>query len=266
MTISTVGLLGAGFMGSALARAVASTPSVTVAIYDPDGTRASTLAATLPNARAVATPEHLRDVDALIIAVKPQDLAAATPPFADPPPIAAPVISCLAGTPIATLRDHFPGRPIVRIMPNLAADVGRAATAISFDESMDDDARRAIQSLLSPIGALFPVKERLMSAMTGLSGSGIAFVWQFIDAMAMGGVHAGVPYPQALEVVREVVTGAVALLEAHSVHPREMVSRVCSPNGTTIRGVHALADGRFDATVAAAVVAAAERADEFEQG
>ena len=109
------------------------------------------------------------------------------------------------------------------------------------------------------------IPEKLMAAITGLSGSGIAFVFHFVHALALGGVREGFPYPQALEHALDTIDGATALLRSTGDHPIAFESRVCSPAGTTIEGVKALEKGGFTDAVLEAVSASARRAHELER-
>ena len=117
--------------------------------------------------------------------------------------------------------------------------------------------------LAAALGTALEIPEKLMSAMTGVSGSGLAFVFQFVHAMAQGGVAAGFDYQTALAVAVAGLEGAASLLK-DGAHPMELASRVTSPAGTTIQGVRALEKGGFTAAVMEAVEAAARKATEFE--
>ena len=120
-----------------------------------------------------------------------------------------------------------------------------------------------VLDLAGALGTAMEIPEKLMGAMTGVSGSGLAFVLQFVHAMAQGGVAAGFDYRTALAVAVAGLEGAASLLK-DGFHPMELASRVTSPAGTTIQGVRALERGSFTATVMEAVEAAARKAADFE--
>lgn len=260
-----IGLIGAGFMGTALASAVRSArPSAEIWLVEKDPARRAAAIERLQARDCSDQPDLLlRETAMVILAVKPQDLEA-TAMLCGVDASRAVMLSVLAGTPSSRVSAAFGGIPVVRIMPNLAAEIGRAVTGITFPDTVGPDLREELLQLLAPSGTVLEVPEHLLSAITGLSGSGIAFAFQFIHALAMGGTAEGLPYQQALQGALDVTASAAALLSENGVHPQEMVSRVCSPAGTTISGIRALEQGRFNATVMHAVSAAAARSREIE--
>lgn len=263
--MDTIGIIGTGFMGSSLAGAIRTNyPDITIGIVEKDSHKRAAAVSGFSATDYTGDPAALlRDSQAVILAIKPQDLEA----FAALLPegeIGIPLISVLAGTPTDRIARTLKATAVVRIMPNLAAEIGRAVIGITFPAAMSGGVREEIRSLLGGAGSLVEVEERLMSTITALSGSGIAFAFEFINALALGGVSEGLPYPQALRAAADVVASAAAVLESTQVHPQEMVSRVCSPAGTTIAGVQALAEGRFQATVMEAVQKSAERSRTLE--
>jgi len=222
-------------------------------VIEKDSQRLQIAADTLNATDYTSDPAALfREAQAVILAVKPHDLttiASLLPDGAGDTPI----ISVLAGTSSRQVGDALRASSVIRIMPNLAAEIGQAVIGITFPAALDGERREEIRQLLACAGSLLEVEERLMSTVTALSGSGIAFAFQFIDALAMGAVSEGLPYAQALQAAADVVASAAALVTTKQVHPQEMVSRVCSPAGTTIAGIRALADGGFHGTVMGAV-------------
>lgn len=253
-------VVGTGFMGSAVARAIQRADgSVEVGIVEKN-----------PDRRRQAVDQlHARDfsdsisggtnwAELVVLAVKPQDAAAVAPALSGVS-ATTPLLSVLAGTPISRIAELTGAAMVVRIMPNLAVAIGKAVTGISFSDSVDDALRGDVVRLLGGMGTLVEVREELMHAVTGTSGSGIAFGFAFVEALAMAGVEQGIPWSQALVMATDVVESAALLLREEAVHPAELVSRVCSPGGTTIAGVRALEEGGFTAAVMDAVRAAADR-------
>ncbi len=200
--------------------------------------------------------------DAVVLAVKPQDIAA----LKDHREILSslPIISILAGTSSARVSDVTGSRNVARLMPSLAAAVGAAVVGVSVGDDADAAVVDTARAVAEALGRPFELPERLMPAITGLSGSGIAYVFSFVHAMALGGTKAGIPYGTATEIAFELLRGAYETHRAHGETPMETVARVCSPGGTTIEGIAALADSGFDAAVIKAVTAAASRAAELE--
>ncbi len=272
--MNKIALIGAGFMGSAVARALRQTdPSITIGVVEKDDTRRNTAITELGARDFSADPaEVVSWADLVVLAIKPQDLeSAAAALFAGArftdrsgSESTTPFVSILAGTSLDTLESVLRTDRLIRLMPNLAAEIGKSVTGVTVGSGITDTQRDSILRLLEGVGTLVDIPESRMAAITALSGSGIAFVFEFIDAMAMGAVLEGIPYNQALPAALDVVESAALLLRENGVHPEEMVSRVCSPSGTTVTGIRALARGRMRATVIDALGAAAERSRELE--
>jgi pyrroline-5-carboxylate reductase len=174
------------------------------------------------------------------------------------------ILSVAAGYPLSRMRRVL-GRAarLVRAMPNTPSIVGRGATALALspDLSTQDIARAT--ALFESVGSVTVIDERLMDAVTGLSGSGPAYVFLIIEALADGGVKAGLPRPVAATLAAQTVLGAATMVLETGVHPAELKDRVASPGGTTIAGLHALEQGGLRAALMSAVEAAAQRSAEL---
>jgi pyrroline-5-carboxylate reductase len=201
--------------------------------------------------------------DVVVLAIKPQDVGPMVERLA---PISGELnlVSILAGTKLSTFTDKLSTTNIARFMPSLAAKVGKAVVGVSFAEGAEDDFRDATLEVARAMGTPQEVPEKLMSAITGVSGSGIAFTFEFIHSLALGATRSGLPYPQALEAALDVLEGATALIRETGEHPVSLASRVASPAGTTVEGLTALEEGGFSAAVIDAVSRAATRASELE--
>jgi len=179
--------------------------------------------------------------DAILLGVKPQMLGAVAPAIE---PLAGPdctILSILAGVELDTLARHFPrAAAVVRVMPNLAAALGKSPIAL-VGAGLSDEAPGAIDALMAPLGsAEWLESEAQMDLVTALAGSGPAFVYRFIDALAAGAAGLGLPRDQAERLALVMVEGA-ALLAAASEHaPGELARRVASPGGTTEAGLKVL--------------------------
>lgn len=204
--------------------------------------------------------------DAVLLGVKPQMLADLAPSIA-PLTAGATVLSILAGVELATLRARFPdaaGR--VRIMPNLSAAIGKSPIALASDD-LDEAGRQAVTALMAPLGTPEWLAEDRFDLVTALAGSGPAFVYRFIDALATGAAALGLDGAQAQRLALATVEGA-ALLAASSPHsPGELARRVASPGGTTQAGLDVLDEGDalarlIEATLRAAANRSAEMARE----
>ncbi|MFA7601859.1 MAG: pyrroline-5-carboxylate reductase [Novosphingobium sp.] len=203
--------------------------------------------------------------DGVLLGVKPQllgDVAPGVAPFAGPD---ATVLSILAGVELATLAARFPeARGYVRIMPNLAAAIGRSPVALAA-QGLDEAGKAEVAALMAPLGTPeWLAEEGLFDVITALAGSGPAFVYRFIDALAAGAVGLGLDEGQAQRLALATVEGA-ALLAAASPHaPGALARRVASPGGTTQAGLDVLdREAALARLVAATLKAASDRSAEM---
>ena len=200
--------------------------------------------------------------DVVILCVKPADVAEAISQAGDG--LAGKlIISIVAGLKVATLEALAPQSRIIRAMPNTAAMVGRAATAFCSSEFATHADEETAQTVFSSVGEVYPVEEKLLNAVTGLSGSGPAYIYLVIEAMSDGGVAAGLPRKLALDLAVQTVAGAADMVCATSEHPAVLREMVTSPAGTTMAGLVALEARGVRAAFIDAVRAAASRADEL---
>lgn len=199
----------------------------------------------------------------IILAVKPQSLSAVLGEItADLG--GALVISIVAGATIRAIEEQAPSaKRIVRAMPNSPALVREGITALAFSSGISSEDMDFARIIFEAVGRVIPVEERLMDAVTGLSGSGPAYVFQAIEALADGGVKMGLPRQTAELLAAQTVLGAAKLVLESGEHPAKLKDRVASPGGTTIAGLHHLEQGRFRATLMGAVEAAAKRSQEL---
>jgi pyrroline-5-carboxylate reductase len=201
--------------------------------------------------------------DVVVLAVKPQTLPAVLSELG-PTPAHALVISIVAGVPIRTIAEQIAGSTrIVRAMPNTPALVREGMTSLAMGAGVSDEDVRLVRTMFEAVGLVVLVEERLMDAVTGLSGSGPAYVFQAIEALADGGVMMGLPRQTAELLAAQTVLGAARLVLESGVHPAQLKDRVASPGGTTIAGLHQLEQGGFRATLMAAVEAATTRSKEL---
>ena len=263
--MDSVGIIGFGNMGEAIAKGLSRSENpVELCVLEPVEQKRRK-AVDRYRAKAIDHPAELfAETDINVIAIKPQIL----PEFVanlDGASKGYRFVSVAAGIPLAYYKKKLQTDEIVRFMPNLAAVVGKSLVAMSYEEPIEQGTLDLAYMVADAIGTRLPIPERLMSAVTGVSGSGIAYVFALAHAMSLGGTQAGLPYADSLSAAISTIEGAAELLKSEGVHPMEMLTRVTSPAGTTIEGVSKLEAGGFTGTVMEAVVAAARRADEIER-
>jgi pyrroline-5-carboxylate reductase len=259
-----IGIIGFGNMGEAFAAGLRRKhPQLLITAFDVKPARLAAAAANLGIGVARDAPTVVRESELTILCVKPQDVGALMGDLA-PHAKGRRFVSIIAGTKIQRLAEGLGTRHVARFMPNIAAAAGRALVGVSFAPDADAEFRTLCRSVAEVFGTSLEIPERLVAAMTGLSASGLAYVFVFADAMALGGVAAGFDYPTALKIAVEALESAAVMLKSNSAHPRELVGRVASPAGTTIQGLRALERGGFTAAVMEAVEAGSRRAQEFE--
>lgn len=259
----TLGIIGFGHMGSALGQGVRSRqPERPWGTYDPvpdSRARAQAL-----GGRPFETLEALVDwADVLVLAIKPQELEHVCSQVARRASQVL-VISVAAGRSLRFLQEKLGHGRLARWMPNLAASVGECLVGVAHPADLSADDAQESLGLAETLGGALLVPEKLLNAVTGVSGSGLAFVFSFLHGMALGGVQQGLPYPQALALAVRTCQGAARLLQTSGKHPEELIAQVCSPAGTTIEGIRTLERSGFQGTVMEAVLRAAERSAELE--
>lgn len=180
--------------------------------------------------------------DALILAVKPNTIPEVCADI-ETVESSALVISIAAGVTLETLEQALPGRRVVRVMPNTPCLIGEAASGYALGSLCTDSDRMIVQTIFGSVGVASELTEILLNAVTGLSGSGPAYVFQFIEALSDGGVRAGLPRGVAMQLAAQTVKGAAEMVIQTGDHPGELKDRVTSAGGTTIAGVDALENG-----------------------
>jgi pyrroline-5-carboxylate reductase len=262
-----IGFLGAGQMATALAKGwiAAGLLDRTASVASDPLPAAWTRFAADTGVRVVDTnPAVLAACRVVVLAVKPQVMPAVLGelrPHVTPDHL---FVSIAAGVTLDQLADHL-GRDtrIVRVMPNTPALVGATAAGYAAGPAATAQDVELVGTLFAAVGTAFPLPEKLLDAVTGLSGSGPAFVYVFIEALADGGVRAGLPREVALKLAAQTVLGSAKMVLETGTHPAALKDAVASPGGTTIAGLHALERSAFRAATMDAVTAATQRAEEL---
>ncbi len=267
ITQPRIGFLGAGQMASALARGWTAAHLVT-----PENGLASDPS---PEARArfidrtgwKAVPSN-RDVvvdsDVIVLAIKPQAMSAV---IADVQSLLKPrhlIVSIAAGVTMARLVNELgAGRRVIRVMPNTPCLIGECACGYTPGDAATPEDIDLVDRLFNAVGKAYRLPENLLDAVTGLSGSGPAFVYLMIEALSDGGVKVGLPRDVATGLAAQTLLGAARMALETGLHCGQLKDMVTSPGGTTIAGLHALEQGGLRAALMDAVEAATNRATEL---
>ena len=267
MSGDRIGLIGGGNMAAALARGLLSSNRITAAALrasDPSEARRAAFANEHGIEVFATNAEVARWANVVVLAVKPQIIETAIQSLAGALDPNALVVSIAAGVPVAVLESLLPkGTRVVRAMPNTAAMALAGATGVAAGSHATPADLDAARRLFDAVGITLVVDEGLLDAVTGLGGSGPAYVMLMIEALADGGVKMGLPREPALKLAAQTVYGSSKLLLDTKEHPARLKDMVTSPGGTTIAGLHALEAGGVRAALIDAVERATRRSQEL---
>jgi pyrroline-5-carboxylate reductase len=269
MINKTIAFIGAGQMARALAQGFVRAGLVrgeSIAASDPSPAAREAFAKAVPGARLLeSNGAAVGHGEVVFLAVKPQSVAAATADSGGAVDESRLVVSIVAGIPLAKLAKQLGTTRVVRVMPNTPCLVGESASAFCVGSGATREDSKLVAELLGAVGVAFQVEEHLLDAVTGLSGSGPAYGYVMIEALADGGVRMGLPRDVALTLAAKTMLGAAKMVLESGEHPAVLKDRVASPGGTTIAGLKALEDRGVRGALIAAVEAATRRSIELGQ-
>lgn len=263
-----LGFVGAGQMAQALAAGVAGSGlfSDPILASDPSPAAREQFRHKVRSARLVTdNGEVFRQADVVVVAVKPQHLEQALDSVTAASRQSPLVISIAAGVTLERLCRLVQTRRVVRVMPNTPCLVGYGAAAYAVAEDVSEADGQLVESLFRAVGMVVGLPEGLLDAVTGLSGSGPGFVYEVIDALADGGVHAGLSRSVALQLAAHTVRGAAEMVLQTGEHPGVLRDRVVSPGGTTSAGLYPLHQSGLRGILISGVLAATRRSQELGQ-
>jgi pyrroline-5-carboxylate reductase len=262
-----LGFLGAGQMATALARgwlAAGLIGKSTCKASDPSAESRTRFQEQTGCSAFAENREVVLASDLLVLAVKPQTMSIVLEDIRHTVTEHHLIVSIAAGIPLKGLADAFLGnRRLIRVMPNTPCLLGASAAGFAAGPGARPEDVALVERLFNSVGKAFALPEPLLDAVTGLSGSGPAFVYVMIEALADGGVKMGLPRDVALTLAAQTVLGSARMVLETKQHPAALKDAVASPGGTTIAGLHALERGGFRAAVMDAVEAATKRAQEL---
>ena len=262
-----IAILGAGNMGSALMKGIINaklTPARKIVLCDISAQRLQALAAEWK----VRTTQNLREsvdaADILLLCVKPQTLPDVLKSIKDSIRPDHLVVSIVAGMRIAFIQQNLQTQVgIVRTMPNIAATVDQGAAALAFGEHVTAEQQKIAKSIFEAVGEVVVVAEEQLDAVTGLSGSGPAYIYMVIEALIDGGVKMGLSRDIATKLAIQTVLGSARLAKVSGLHPAILRDQVTTPGGTTINAIHELESHGLRAMLINAVVTATNRSKEL---
>jgi len=262
----TVGFIGTGNMGEALIRgllrASVAEPAQVVG-SDPRPERCAELAQRYGIRTTGDNTEVARGADILVLSVKPQVMERVLEEVGPTIHAHALVVSIAAGVPISAIEARLPQARVIRVMPNTPALVGAGATAIAMGGHATRDDVQAARRIFESVGMVVELDEAQMDAVTGLSGSGPAYMFLVIEALSDAGVKVGLSRHHAQALAAQTVLGSAKLLLETGEHPGRLKDMVTSPGGTAIAGLHTLEAGGLRTTLMDAVEAATKRSREL---
>jgi pyrroline-5-carboxylate reductase len=255
-----LGFVGAGNMATSLARGWAAAEGEpgapeAMSFSDADAARARRLAEEVGGSALEGNREVAETADLVVLAVKPKALGEVAPELVE---AGTPVLSILAGTPLATLSEALPGIELVRVMPNLGAQLRLAVLCVAYPKGTGEERRREVDALLGLVGEVIELEEGQIDAATAIMGCSPGYLALMAEVLLEAGVKEGLSEDQTRRMVAKAMSATGGLLELHE--PGALKQAVASPGGMTEAGLEALESHRIRAALEAAVEASLERA------
>jgi pyrroline-5-carboxylate reductase len=258
-----IALVGGGNMGKALLKGMLKaglTSESNVTVVDVHAGKLDALRKEFGVPTSTDPRAAVRGAELVILAVKPMTLNEVLDDMHDVVQPDQLFISIIAGVEGGYIRDRLgKGNPVIRVMPNIAATVDAAASAISACPPATEAHLAIAEAIFGAVGEVVRVDEEHLDAVTGLSGSGPAYIYMVIEALCDGGVKMGLPREVAMKLATQTVFGAAKLVKETGLHPATLKDQVTTPGGTTISAVHELEERGLRAMLISAVVTATER-------
>ncbi len=266
LTNKEIGFIGGGAMAESLIRGILNAKLVMpsqIGVYDISRERMDYLSNSFSITTAPDIPEIVKKADILFLTIKPQVIAGVIDTIAPIVAQTAIVVSVAAGVTIDTLQSRLSEVPIIRVMPNTPVAVGEGMSAMALGKFATKEISDPIAKIFASVGRVVTVNEDAMDAVTGLSGSGPAYAFVLIDALADAGVRVGLARQTSIVLAAQTLMGAAKMVLETNEHPAILRDKVTSPGGTTIAGVHVLEQQGVRAALIDAVVAATNRSCEM---
>lgn len=262
-----IGIIGCGNMGGALVKGIIKSGQVdaqSILVLDQEHKKAEALSKKYGVIARVRLNDILKFADYIILAVKPDIVSEVLKKMEKDELKDVTIISIAAGVTIESIEKVLDCEcKVARVMPNTPALISEGMSAVCFNKNINDKEMKAIKKIFECIGKVVEIQEKHMNAVTALSGSGPAYVFMFIEAMADAGVRMGLKRDAAYQLAAQTVSGSAKMILETGKHPGELKDMVCSPAGTTIEAVYQLEKRGFRGTVMKAIGEAFEKAEEM---
>lgn len=257
-----LGFIGGGAMAEAIVSGITSQHLLSckdIYISDHKKARCEYLQTTYNVNSCVGSESFIDKLDMVILAIKPQTAVKAINEIKDKITANTVVISIIAGITLDTLESYFSNNAVIRVMPNTPMSVGAGMSAICAGSKASENHVTAAEKIFASAGKAIVIEEKLMDAVSGLSGSGPAFIFVIIDALSDAGVKAGLKRNMAIELAAQTVLGSAKMVLESGLHPAQLRDQVTSPGGTTIEGVHIMEQKGVRGAMIDTVTAAIEK-------
>lgn len=255
-------IIGCGNMGSAFAKQLCLNQEI--GLFDRNYRKAEILSLDNCGRAFTAAKEALEWADAVVLAIKPQNLGEAALTINKYAKDKQMIFSLLAGISLDELARYFPRCRIIRIMPNLAVGHGEGVIGIAAKNELDQQEKDALIKIFEPLGKVFWVAEEKFNAFTALGGSGPAFMFVLIEAMVDAGISMGLNVIEAQSIIHQMIKGCLTMLEMTEKHPGKLKWEVASPGGTTIAGLRILEEEAMRSSMIKTLLAAYTKAQEMD--
>ena len=268
MITETVGFIGAGAMAEALIEGMLEQKIIAadnLYISDINKSRLDELTKKYDINKVADNDELVAATDYIILAVKPQVIGQVLDDIGPQISNSQKVFSIAAGVETKQIETKLNQVPVVRLMPNTAALIGEAAIAYSLGEHAGKSEEKIVEEMFGASGTVTKVKEKLMDAVTGLSGSGPAYIYLIIEALSDAGVNMGLPREKSTELTLQTIIGAAKMVKESDLHPGELKDMVTSPGGTTIKGMQQLEQSGVRGILYNTVEAAANKSKQLKE-
>lgn len=266
LTNKQIGFIGGGAIAEALIRGILNAGLVTpsqITVNDISAERLNYLTNTFQILTTLDSQAIAKQSDILFLTVKPQVIGGVIDIIAPVVAKTTVLVSVAAGVTIDTFQNKMPGVPVIRVMPNTPVAVGEGMSAMTLGKYASTAISEPVAEVFASVGKVVTVNEDAMDAVTGLSGSGPAYAFVLIDALADAGVRVGFPRRTAVLLAAQTLLGAAKMVLETGEHPAKLRDMVTSPAGTSITGIHVLEQNGVRAALIDAVVAATDRSREM---